>query len=283
MSSPTPSTIKDVICSSTLSIHKYSLTTPLTTTNLKQVLELFSDLTQPPDDDDSAASSLPITSRLDDDKPVVIWIATPAKLVPYTVDLSDYSPMQTSDSEVRLPVPQEDPIVPTLTNHDALPASHSVKNQEDLPTAVSAGRKWKPSSTKKLNVPSGDETIYNMGTVSPHPGGLAEGPHVSHLIWKEDLKEPSEKCSSDKEEHCKDPYPIPTVGYPAQEAADTHRGWPVTYSKPCPQDGQSHSPILPGFILNIHPMYIPFKLVDDKKGREIPAKYVQLFLNSDNP
>ena len=36
-------------------------------------------------------------------------------------------------------------------------------------------------------------------------------------------------------------------------------------------------------MLNIHPNYIPFKLVDDKTGRQIPAKYVQLFLNNDDP
>ena len=42
-------------------------------------------------------------------------------------------------------------------------------------------------------------------------------------------------------------------------------------------------PVPPGFVLNIHPNYIPFKLVDDKTGRQIPAKYVQLFLNNDDP
>ena len=43
------------------------------------------------------------------------------------------------------------------------------------------------------------------------------------------------------------------------------------------------SSIPPGFLLNIHPNYIPFKLVDDKMGRQTPAKYVQLFLNNDDP
>ena len=43
------------------------------------------------------------------------------------------------------------------------------------------------------------------------------------------------------------------------------------------------SPTPPGFVLNVHPNYIPFKLVDDKTGRHIPAKYVQLFLNNDDP
>ena len=49
------------------------------------------------------------------------------------------------------------------------------------------------------------------------------------------------------------------------------------------KDGRSRSHIPPGFVLNIHPTYIPFKLVDEKMGHEIPAKYIQIFLNSDNP
>ena len=43
------------------------------------------------------------------------------------------------------------------------------------------------------------------------------------------------------------------------------------------------SPTPLGFVLNVHPNYIPFKLVDDKTGRQIPTKYIQLFLNNDNP
>ena len=35
--------------------------------------------------------------------------------------------------------------------------------------------------------------------------------------------------------------------------------------------------------MNLYPNYIPFKLVDDKTGHQIPAKYVQLFLNNDDP
>ena len=33
----------------------------------------------------------------------------------------------------------------------------------------------------------------------------------------------------------------------------------------------------------MHPNFIPFKLVNDKTGRQIPAKYVQLFLNNNDP
>ena len=102
MSSPTPSTIENVICSGASSPHEYSLAAPLTTTDLQQVLEQFPDPTQPPDRDDSLAPPEPITSGLDADEPVVVRTLTPTKLVPYTVDLSDYSPMRTNDSEIRL-------------------------------------------------------------------------------------------------------------------------------------------------------------------------------------
>lgn len=50
-----------------------------------------------------------------------------------------------------------------------------------------------------------------------------------------------------------------------------------------PRDGCPHSPIPLGFILNVHLTYIPFKLVDNKTGQEILAKYIQLFLNHDDP
>ena len=102
MSSPTPSTIEDVIHSTASTPHKYSLAAPLTTTNLKQVLQQFPDPTQPPDSDDSVAALKPLTGGLDDDKPVIIQTVTPTNLVLYTVDLSNYSPMQMSDTEVGL-------------------------------------------------------------------------------------------------------------------------------------------------------------------------------------
>src|ERR1700761_8234886 len=51
MSSPTPSTIENVLHSGASSPHGYSLAVPLTTTNVKQVLQQFPDPTQPPDDD----------------------------------------------------------------------------------------------------------------------------------------------------------------------------------------------------------------------------------------
>ena len=64
---------------------------------------------------------------------------------------------------------------------------------------------------------------------------------------------------------------------------DVDRGQAVSHQKQSMRTGHTSSPTPPGFILNVHPNYIPFKLVDDKTGRQIPAKYVQLFLNNDDP
>ena len=102
MTSPTPSTIENILRSGASSPHEYSLAAPLTAMDLQQVLEQFPDPAQPPDRDDSLAPPEPITSGLDIDKPMVVRTLTPTELVPYTIDLSDYSPMRTNDSEVRL-------------------------------------------------------------------------------------------------------------------------------------------------------------------------------------
>ena len=48
MSSPTPSTIENIIHSGASSPHEYLLAAPLTTTDLEQVLQQFPDPTQPP-------------------------------------------------------------------------------------------------------------------------------------------------------------------------------------------------------------------------------------------
>ena len=102
MSSPVPSTIEDVIRSNASTHHEYSLAAPLTATDLQQVLKRFPDPTQPPDSDNSLVALKPITSGLVPDEPVVVWTTTPSELQPYSVDLADYSPMCTNDSEVRL-------------------------------------------------------------------------------------------------------------------------------------------------------------------------------------
>ena len=61
------------------------------------------------------------------------------------------------------------------------------------------------------------------------------------------------------------------------------RGRTATNSKPSAETKRAISPTPPGFVLNVHPNYIPFKLVDDKTGCQILAKYVQLFLNNEDP
>ena len=57
----------------------------------------------------------------------------------------------------------------------------------------------------------------------------------------------------------------------------------MTHEKPGAKTNRAASPTPPGFVLNVHPNYIPFKLVDNKMEQQIPAKYVQLFLNNDDP
>src|SRR6201996_7558434 len=85
MSSPTPSTIENVIRSDASSPREYSLAAPLTATDLQQVLERFPDPTQPPDDDDEPVTApQPITGGLDVDEPVVVRTVTPSELQPYS-------------------------------------------------------------------------------------------------------------------------------------------------------------------------------------------------------
>ena len=102
MSSPTPLTIENVLCSGASSPHEYLIAAPLTATDLQQVLKRFPDPTQPPDRDDSLAPPEPIAGRLDIVEPVVVRTVTPSELQPYLVTLTDYSPMRVDDTEVRL-------------------------------------------------------------------------------------------------------------------------------------------------------------------------------------
>ena len=80
-----------------------------------------------------------------------------------------------------------------------------------------------------------------------------------------------------------DPFLVPTMGGTAAMHEDVDRGQAVSHQKQSMRTGHTSSLTPPGFVLNVHPNYIPFKLVDDKTGRQIPAKYVQLFLNNDDP
>ena len=184
MSSPTPSTIENVIRSDASSPHTYSLAAPLTTTDLQQVLEQFPDPTPLPNSDDSLAAPKPITSGLDADEPVVVWTVTPSELQPYTVDLADYSPMRTSDSEVRLSCAPGGPHCAELDQPRCAVCRLFCK-EPGGPTNRCFCRQEAEAAERPKYVPSGDETIHNLGPVYPHPGGSTPGPRVSCLFRKE--------------------------------------------------------------------------------------------------
>ena len=282
MSSPTPSTIENVLCSGASSPHEYSLAAPLTATDLQQVLDQFPDPTQSPDRDDSLAPPEPITSGLDIDEPMVVRTLTPTELVPYTVDLSDYSPMRTNDAEIRLSCAPGGPHCAEL-DQPRCAVCRSFCKEPGGPTNRCFCRQEEEEKLKY--VPSGDETIHNLGPVYPHPGGASPGLRISRVFRAEEGSEEDDKDDSEEEdyEHDKNPFPVPTVGSSATTHTGADRGRTTANSKQGARANRATSSIPPGFILNIHPNYIPFKLVDDKTGQQIPAKYVQLFLNNDDP
>src|SRR6201996_3822613 len=214
MSSPTPSTIENVIRSDASSPHEYSLAAPLTTTDLQQVLERFPDPTQPPDDDDSLAPPQPVTSGLDVDEPVVVRTLTPAELVPYTVDLSDYSPMRTDDTEVRLSCAPGGPHCADL-DQPRCAVCRSFCKEPGGPTNQCFCRQEAEAEAAPKYVPAGDEVVHNLGPVYPHPGGTTPGPCISRIFRAEEEDSQDEDEDSSNEEdynHDKDPFPIPSVG-----------------------------------------------------------------------
>ena len=285
MSSPTPSTIENVIRSDASSPHEYSLAAPLTATDLEQVLEQFPDPTQPPDSDDSLTAPKPITSGLDDNEPVVVRTVTPSELQPYSVSLADYSPMQEDDTEVRLSCAPGGPHCAEL-DQPRCAVCRSFCKEPGGPTNRCFCRQEAKAEAAPKYVPSGDETVYNLGPVYPHPGGTTPGPRISRIFRaEEEGSQDDEDDSSDEDDynHDKDPFPVPSVGRPAPTHKGVSRGRTTTHAEQGPRDNRGSSPIPPGFVLNVHPNYIPFKLVDDKTGRHIPAKYVQLFMNNDDP
>ena len=284
MSSPTPSTIENVLRSDASSPHEYSLATPLTTTDLQQVLKRFPDPTQPLDSDDSLAAPKPITGRLDTDEPVVVRTVTPSELQPYTVDLADYSPMQTSDSAIHLSCTPGGPHCAEL-DQPRCAVCRSFCQEPGGPTNQCFCRQKSEAAERPKYVPSGDETIHNLGPVYPHPGGSTPGLRISCVFRAEEEDDEDDEDSSDEEDydHDKNPLPIPSLGGPVTTHEGADRGQAMTHSKHGPQTNRALSPIPPGFVLNVHPNYIPFKLVDDKTGQHIPAKYVQLFMNNNDP
>ena len=286
MSSPTPSTIENVIRSGASSPHEYSLAAPLNATDLEQVLEQFPDPTQPPDSDDSLAAPEPITGGLDVDEPVVVRTVTPSELQPYSVSLAGSSPMREDNAEVCLSCTPEGPHCAEL-DQPRCAVCRSFCKEPGGPSNRCFCRQEAEAEAAPKYVPSGDETIHNMGAVYPHPGGTTPGPRVSRLYWEktgpEEEEDDEDTSDDDDYQHDKNPFPVPTVGCPAPMNEGVGRGWTATNQKPSTRTPRQASPTPPGFVLNIHPNYIPFKLVDDKTGRQIPAKYVQLFLNNDDP
>ena len=282
MSSPTPSTIENILRSDASSPHEYSLAAPLTTTDLEQDLQRFPDPTQPPDSDNNVTALKPITSGLDLDEPVVVQTTTPAQLVPYTVDLELDSPMEAIDTMIRLSCAPGGPHCAELDQPRCAVCLSFCKEPRG-PSNRCFCRQEAEEAAKPKYVPSGDEVVHNLGAVYPHPGGTNPGLRISCIFRKEAKPEEEEESSSSEEEDRQDPFPIPTVGSTAAAATRVERGRSTTHSKQGKGVNRNTSPILPGFLLNIHPNYIPFKLVDDKMGRQTPAKYVQLFLNNDDP
>ena len=284
MSSPTPSTIENVLHSGASSPHEYLLAAPLTATDLQQVLKRFPDPTQPPDRDNSLAPPEPITSGLDIDEPMVVWTLTPAELVPYTVNLLDYSPMHTNDSEVRLSCTLGGPHCAKLDQPCCMVCRLFCK-EPGSPTNRCFCRQEAEAEEKPKYVPLGDETIHNLGAVYPHPGGTTPGPHISRIFRKEEGSEEEDDDSSDEEdyEHDENPFPIPTMGGSAAEYTGINQGRAATHPKQGTGNNHASLPTPPGFVLNVHPNYIPFKLVDNKTGQNIHAKYIQLFLNNNDP
>ena len=144
MSSPTPSTIENVLRSDASSPHEYSLAAPLTATDLQQVLEQFPDPTQPPDRDNSLAPTEPITNGLDANEPVVVWTLTPPSSCP-TQSISQTTPQCVPTTQrYAFPVPPEDPTAPNSTSRAARHATRSVRNQAAPPIVASAGSKPRP-------------------------------------------------------------------------------------------------------------------------------------------
>ena len=215
---------------------------------------------------------------------MVVRTLTPTELVPYTVDLSDYSPMRTDDSEVRLSCAPGGPHCAEL-DQPRCATCRSFCKEPGSPTNQCFCRQEAEAEARPKYVPSGDETVHNLGPVYPHPGGTAPGPRVSRIFRAEENLEEDEEDSSAEEDydHDKDPFPIPTVGSSTTTHEGVSRGRTMTHLEQSPRNGHAISPTPPGFVLNLHPNYIPFKLVDDKTGQHIPAKYIQLFLNNDDP
>jgi hypothetical protein len=170
--------------------------------------------------------------------------------------LSDYSPMQTSDTKVRLSCAPGGPHCTEL-NQPRCAMCHSFCKEPGGPTNQCFCHQEAEAEARPKYIPLGDETVYHLGTVYPHPGGSTPRPHISCLVAKE-ANLPEEEDSSNKDDYDHpDPFPVPTVGSTAAMPAEVGRGRTASHQKPGQGTGHASSPTPPGFVLNIHPNYIP--------------------------
>ena len=194
--------------------------------------------------------------------------------------------MRMNDTEIRLSCASGGPHCAEL-DQPCCAVCRSFCKEPGSPTNRCFCRQEEEEEAKLKYVPSGDETVHHLGAVYPHPGGSTPGPHISRLIRQEvDAEEEDDSEDDDNNDsynHDKDPFPVPTLGCPVTKDKGVSRGRTTTHTEQGVRAQRTSSPVPPGFVLNVHPNYIPFKLVDDKTGRQIPAKYVQLFLNNDDP
>ena len=152
MSSPTPSTIEDVIHSSTLSPHEYSLAAPLTITNLSKCsntsLILLSPLTQ-------------MTLLLLQSPSPVDWMMMNQLLYGHLLPPTLCGTLSTCPTiplcrpvtqRYTYATPLEDSTVWSSINHAVWSAVPSERNLEDPPTNASASRRQKLKIAKNLSM-----------------------------------------------------------------------------------------------------------------------------------
>ena len=279
-SSPSPSTIEDVVSpTTTTTIQELTVATPLSASDLEAILGHFKSPVQEPDKE-SITSQVAFPSGLVTNTSVAYGTPTSHQPIPYTTNISNNeelmmvcltcAPGGPHCAELNLPCCD---ICLLYCKEPGGPSNCCFCHQE-------AEAKPPPP----LYIPSGDEVIHTVGAISANPGGDSERSHIPSLLAYQGPKAITLEDDSDEEDydHHQDPYPVLIIGGANQQAAEDKCGRLVTYTCKGPQNGCNNSPIPPGFMLNIHPTYIPFCLINDQ-GKEVVAKYVQLFLNNDDP
>ena len=175
---------------------------------------------------------------------MVVRTTTPAELVPYTVDLSDYSPMRTDNSEIRLSCAPGGPHCAELDQPRCADCLSFCK-EPGGPSNRCFCRQEAENEAAPKYVPSGDETVHNLGAVYPHPGGSTPGLRVSRIFRNEEPEtdEDDEDTSDDDDyQHDQNPFPVPTVGCPAPADPGVSRGRTATNPKPGTRTSRQASP-----------------------------------------